>query len=429
MRDGTVNDAFDPNAPENPFAENTEAWLAAIVESSDDAIIGKTLDSIIRSWNAGATRIFGYDANEAIGQPVYLIIPTELRSEEPEIIGRIVAGERISHYETIRKRNDGSLVDVSLSVSPIRDRSGRIIGASKIARDISEAKRLHQAERELTEQLQELTAELEHQVDEGQMLQEELEHTNEELGRSLTEAENARRQAEEANTAKSQFLAIMSHELRTPLNAIAGYVDILDLGIPGQLSADQKQHLNRIKRSGETLLRLIEDVLSFAKLETGHLEYRYRSVAIDDALDALEQFVAPRLTKKGLEYRFERCGPDATAVIDRDKVEQIMLNLLSNAVKFTDQGRIDVRCIVDDALVQIEVRDTGRGMRAELLETVFDPFVQGDHSLTRTAEGTGLGLAISRQLARAMGGDITVESSPGVGSAFTLLLPRYRELE
>jgi signal transduction histidine kinase len=360
---------------------------------------------------------------------VYLIIPTELRSEEPEIIGRIVAGERISHYETIRKRNDGSLVDVSLSVSPIRDRSGRIIGASKIARDISEAKRLHQAERELTEQLQELTAELEHQVDEGQMLQEELEHTNEELGRSLTEAENARRQAEEANTAKSQFLAIMSHELRTPLNAIAGYVDILDLGIPGQLSADQKQHLNRIKRSGETLLRLIEDVLSFAKLETGHLEYRYRSVAIDDALDALEQFVAPRLTKKGLEYRFERCGPDATAVIDRDKVEQIMLNLLSNAVKFTDQGRIDVRCIVDDALVQIEVRDTGRGMRAELLETVFDPFVQGDHSLTRTAEGTGLGLAISRQLARAMGGDITVESSPGVGSAFTLLLPRYRELE
>jgi PAS domain S-box-containing protein len=429
MRDVTVNDAFDPNAPENPFAENTEAWLAAIVESSDDAIIGKTLDSIIRSWNAGATLIFGYDANEAIGQPVYLIIPTELRSEEPEIIGRIVAGERISHYETIRKRNDGSLVDVSLSVSPIRDRSGRIIGASKIARDISEAKRLHQAERELTEQLQELTAELEHQVDEGQMLQEELEHTNEELGRSLTEAENARRQAEEANTAKSQFLAIMSHELRTPLNAIAGYVDILDLGIPGQLSADQKQHLNRIKRSGETLLRLIEDVLSFAKLETGHLEYRYRSVAIDDALDALEQFVAPRLTKKGLEYRFERCGPDATAVIDRDKVEQIMLNLLSNAVKFTDQGRIDVRCIVDDALVQIEVRDTGRGMRAELLETVFDPFVQGDHSLTRTAEGTGLGLAISRQLARAMGGDITVESSPGVGSAFTLLLPRYRELE
>ena len=407
-----------------PTGTDPEAWLAAIVESSDDAIIGKTLDSIIRSWNAGATRIFGYEPHEAIGRPVYTIIPPERHHEERTIIDRIMRGERIEHYETVRVRHDGSLVDVSLSVSPIRDQSGRIIGASKIARDITEAKRLQRAERELTEQLQELATELEHQVEEGQSLQEELEQTNEELGHSLADAEAARRQDEEANLAKSQFLAIMSHELRTPLNAIAGYVDILDLEVHGPLTAEQKNDVGRIRRSGEVLLRLIEDVLSFAKLESGRLEYRYERVQIDDALDAFEAFVAPRLAQKGLAYRFERCGPDASAVIDRDKVEQIMLNLLSNAVKFTDRGRIDVACQIDESTLRINVQDTGRGIRPEMLDTIFEPFVQGDRSLTRTAEGTGLGLAISRQLARAMGGDLAVSSAVDRGSVFSLILPR-----
>ena len=407
-----------------PTETDPETWLAAIVESSDDAIIGKTLDSIIRSWNAGATRIFGYEAHEAIGRPVYTIIPPERHHEEPTIIDRIMRGERVEHYETVRVRHDGSLVDVSLSVSPIRDRSGRIIGASKIARDISEAKRLQRAERELTEQLQDLATELEQQVEEAQSLQEELEQANEELGHSLADAEVARRQAEEANAAKSQFLAIMSHELRTPLNAIAGYVDILDLEVHGPLTPEQKNDVGRIRRSGDSLLRLIEDVLSFAKLESGRLEYRYESVQIDDALDALEAFIAPRLAQKGLAYRFQRCGPDVSAVIDRDKVEQIVLNLLSNAVKFTDRGRIDVECQTDESTLRINVHDTGRGIAPELLDTIFEPFVQGDRSLTRRAEGTGLGLAISRQLARAMGGDLAVRSAVEHGSIFSLILPR-----
>ena len=412
------------------LSTNAQAWLAAIVESSDDAIIGKTLDSVIRSWNGGATRMFGWEPHEAIGQPVYILIPPELHHEEPGIISRLSRGDRIDHYETVRLHKDGSRIEVSLSVSPIREASGRVIGAAKLVRDITEAKRLQRAERELVDQLQNLASELEQQVEEGQSLQEELEQTNEELNRSLRDAEQARDMAQEANAAKSHFLATMSHELRTPLNAIAGYVDILDAGVRGAVTPEQRQDLARIKRSEETLLRLIEDVLNFAKLESGRLSYRYEEVRLDDLLSSLEAFIAPRLVKKNLAYTFTPCGHDITVCIDRDKVEQIMLNLLSNAVKFTDEGRIDVHCVVKGGSVAIAVHDTGRGIRPELHESIFEPFVQGDHSLTRTADGTGLGLSISRQLARAMGGDIAVRSGSGSGSGggsvFTLTLPQRR---
>jgi len=437
-----------PGAPgENLFATNPEAWLAAIVESSDDAVVGKTLDSIIRSWNAGATRVFGYSAAEAIGKPIYLIIPPERHQEEPRIIEQLMRGERIDHFETVRLRKDGTKIEVSISVSPIRDESGQIIGAAKVARDISEAKRLQRLERQHAEKVQELAnelaaqvtegeqlqEELEQQVEEAQSLQEELEQKNEELIRALAgtkearlNAEEAQRQAEQANAAKSQFLAMMSHELRTPLNAIAGYVDLLGLEIRGQLTPEQKQDIGRIKHSQETLLRLIEDVLSFARIESGRLEYHYEDVPIDTILSALHAFVEPRLAQKGLAYHVKECGAEVVASVDRDKVQQILLNLLSNAIKFTDSGRIDISCVTDDARIRIDVRDTGRGIQADQRDRIFEPFVQGETPLTRTSEGTGLGLAISREFARAMGGDITVESEPGRGSVFTLVLPRFR---
>jgi PAS domain S-box-containing protein len=409
---------------EHSFAQNPAVWLAAIVESSDDAIIGKTLDSVIRSWNAGAARIFGYTAEEIVGRSVLMLIPPELHHEEPEILARLVRGERIEHFETTRVRKDGTLLEISLSVSPIRDSSGKVIGAAKIARDITEPKRLRRAEREYTEQLQNLATELEQQVEEAQSLQEELEQTNEELARALTDADDQRRHAESANAAKSAFLATMSHELRTPLNAIAGYIDILLMEIRGPLTESQREDLVRVKRSEETLLRLIEDVLSFAKLESGRLEYNFEDVRLDEFLALLESFIAPRLALKNLDYELHTCGADVTVSIDRHKVEQILLNLLSNAVKFTEAGRVTVSCDVEPSRILIHVRDTGRGIAPALLDSIFEPFVQGDRSLTRTAEGTGLGLSISRHLARGMGGDITVESRLGSGSVFTLALPR-----
>ena len=419
---------------------NADSWLAAIVESSDDAIIGKTLDSVIRSWNDGARRIFGYEAREIVGKPVYVLIPPELQGEEPAIIARLLRGERVEHYETVRIRKDGVRIDVSLSVSPIRDAGGRIVGAAKVLRDVTEAKRLQRAERELFAQLQELTTELEQQVEEAQSLQEELEHTNNELAASLADAETAREQAErarrdadearrladDANAAKSQFLATMSHELRTPLNAILGYVDLLELGVHGTLSDPQREDLARIRRSHGTLHRLIEDVLSFAKLESGRIEFRYKDVELGRFLESLEAFIAPRLAQKKLQYHFHPAESSVVVSIDQDKVEQIMLNLLSNAVKFTEHGHIDVRCLVQDSTFTIEVKDTGRGIDPALLDSIFEPFMQGDRSLTSSSEGTGLGLSISRQLARAMGGDITVDSTAGSGSTFLVVLPRNR---
>jgi PAS domain S-box-containing protein len=416
---------------------NPHAWLAAIVDSSDDAIIGKTLDSIVRSWNRAAARLFGYAPNEIIGRPVTTLIPPELRFEETEIVARLSRGERIEHFETTRVRKDGTRIDVSLSVSPILEPSGRVVGAAKVARDITEARRIREAERLMAQQLEDLNTELEQQMEEGQVLQAELEMTNDELARSLAvaraamqaaetarrDAEEARRTAEEANTAKSAFLATMSHELRTPLNAIGGYVELLELGVRGPLTPPQLEDLLRIRRSGDTLRRLIDDILNFAKLEAGRLEFRYQTVVLAEFLETLETFVAPRVAQKGLSYTLDvdRCRTVVT--MDKAKVEQILLNLLSNAVKFTDAGGVAVRCrIVADSFV-VEVSDTGPGIPPRLRDSIFEAFVQGDRSLTRTAEGAGLGLAISRQLARAMGGDVTVRSKEGVGSTFSLSLP------
>ena len=177
---------------------SAEEWLAAIVHSSEDAIIGKTLDSVIRSWNAGATRIFGYEADEIVGRSVLTLMPSRLHFQEAEIVDRLTRGERIDHFETIRRRKDGTEIEVSLSVSPIRNAAGKIVGAAKIARDISEAKRLQRAERENTEQLQELASELEQQVEEAQSLQEELEQTNEQLMAALNDATDARSTADRA---------------------------------------------------------------------------------------------------------------------------------------------------------------------------------------------------------------------------------------
>ena len=271
----------------------------------------------------------------------------------------------------------------------------------------------------INEQLQENAAELEAQTDELQV-------ATEHLARQAEELDRARRRAEEANAAKSQFLAAMSHELRTPLNAITGYVDLLAMGIRGSVTDAQREDLARIKRSGDHLLRLINDILQFAKIEAGQLQFRTVDVPLDAALRELEELVAPQMRARRLSFGFSVSAEHPVARADRDKMQQIVLNLLSNAIKATEPGgsvRLEAATREADRSAIVRVSDTGIGIPAEKLATIFDPFVQVDRQLNRPGEGIGLGLAISRDLARSMGGDLTVESTPGRGSTFTLSLP------
>lgn len=249
--------------------------------------------------------------------------------------------------------------------------------------------------------------------------------------RELVESErSARLAAEDANSAKSQFLATMSHELRTPLNAIAGYTQLLTLGVRGEISGEQREDLERIDRAQRHLLALINDILNFAKIEAGHVDIESSAVNVDDVLKGLQEFVEPQLREKNVRFEMVNEVEGAVARGDADKVRQILINLLSNAIKFTGEGgRIDVRCTSGKNTVCITVQDDGAGIPRDKLDAIFEPFVQVGRDFSSPQGGTGLGLAISRDLARRMDGDLAVTSTLGKGSLFTLTLPRMREAE
>ena len=300
----------------------------------------------------------------------------------------------------VRYDRDGTGVEdtwFDLRFEPVRDGAGRVVAILNFAVDVTEqvlARR--QVERLLA-------------VSEA----------------ARAEAEAARAEAEAASRAKSEFLAVMSHELRTPLNAIGGYAELMEMGIRGPVTAQQREDLGRIQRSQRHLLGLVNEVLNYAKLESGAVRYDPADVVLCEALAAAEGLIAPQARAKGLALAAAECPADLAVRADPEKLRQVLVNLLSNAVKFTDRGgRITVACAADGPRVRIAVRDTGIGIPAEQIERVFEPFVQVRADLTRTAEGTGLGLAISRDLARGMGGELTAESTPGAGSTFTLTLPR-----
>lgn len=244
------------------------------------------------------------------------------------------------------------------------------------------------------------------------------------LEAGVQDARRAREEAEAANRAKSDFLAVMSHELRTPLNAIGGYAQLLEMGIHGPVTDAQRDALGRINRSQAHLLSLINDVLNFAKIDAGQVDFHVTDVPLDDVMSELEAIVAPQVRAKEQRLEMPESDGDLTVRADRDKLRQILLNLVSNAVKFTPEGgRIMLDCARAGDLVELRVRDTGIGIPEDRLQSIFEPFVQGGRALNRTHEGVGLGLAISRDLARAMGGDITVESEAGRGSVFIVTLP------
>jgi PAS domain S-box-containing protein len=237
----------------------------------------------------------------------------------------------------------------------------------------------------------------------------------------------ARQSADEANKAKSNFLAVMSHELRTPLNAIGGYVQLLEMGVNGPVTPAQIESLGRIDRSQRHLLRLINDVLNLSRIEAGRVDYLAQPVPLAEVVASVIPLIEPQMQAKGLLFQ-SSVAPDLTATADREKVQQILVNLLTNAMKFTARdGRVSVDAgDYADSRVFIRVSDTGIGIPPEMLATIFEPFIQVNSSRSRSEEGTGLGLAISRDLARGMGGDLTATSELGVGTALTLILPVAR---
>ena len=348
--------------------------LAAIVDSSEDAIVSKSLDGIVQTWNRAAERMFGYSAEEIVGHPITMIIPHDRRAEEDHVLSRIRAGASIDHFETIRRRKDGTFIEISLSVSPIRTPDGRIIGASKIARDVSRQK-------------------------------------------ALT------REVEEANRVKDEFLATLSHELRTPLNAVLGYTRMLRLG---QFDEDKRERaIDIIERNANVLAQLVSDVLDVSSIVTGKIRLKPEPSDLVAVVSAAVDIVRPSADAKGVKLRVQLPEAPLIASCDADRMQQVFWNLLSNAVKFTPRdGTVSVDLTARNGSAQITVTDTGAGIRPESIPFLFQRFWQAESAQSRDTGGLGLGLALVRHFAELHGGTVSASSAgEGRGATFVVTLP------
>jgi PAS domain S-box-containing protein len=364
----------------------SEVRKASILDTALDCIITIDEEGSVIEFNPAAEATFGYRKKDVLGkQLVDLIVPPAHREAHLRGMARYlstgearVLGRRI---EIEGMRSDRSVFPVELAIVRVPLPGPAFFTA--YLRDLTERRRL-EAEQE----------------------------------RLLSESN-------EANRAKSEFLATMSHELRTPLNAIAGYAELLRLGIRGPVNEAQVADLERINRSQAHLLAIINDILQFAKLESGQLEMQSEIFPLASALVSAEELVKPQADARRISLYFERSDESVLVRADRDRFQQIVLNLLSNALKYTPEGgTVKVTSTSTPETVLISVTDTGIGIGANQLERIFDPFVQVQSGPTRTSDGVGLGLAISRDMARQMGGDVSVESRQGEGSKFTVALPR-----
>ena len=354
---------------------NLEARLAAIVASSDDAIVSKDLNGVIRTWNRAAERMFGYTAEEAIGKSITIIIPEDRLPEEDEVLSRIRAGLSVDHFQTVRRHKSGRLLDISLTVSPIRNANGQIIGASKIARDMTEAQRL-------------------------------------------------KAMAEEANRLKDEFLAVLSHELRTPLNTVVGYARMLRREDIALTPEQRGRALDALERNADALARLVNDVLDTSRIVTGKLRLSLAPCDLSEVIADAVETILPAAQAKGIAVE-KQLDPNLTIVADQDRLRQVFWNLLSNAVKFTPPGGlVSAHAHRSGQVIEAEVRDTGVGIEPEHLARVFQRFWQANTGTAREFGGLGLGLALARHLVELHGGMITATSpGPSLGSTFTVVLP------
>jgi PAS domain S-box-containing protein len=397
---------------------DVDIGVDSLLDAAPCGFIAFADDGTIRAANATLCDMLGYVRDELQGRRLesilnlgsrifyqthfFPLVKLQGRAEEIFLLLRSKSGDDVATLcNAVRRQRGGeSITDcVFMRVHERQKFEDALLRAKKAAEEANE--------------------QLERQAMELEMSEQQLLEQGEELERQRT-------LAEEANRAKSAFLATMSHELRTPLNAIGGYVQLIELGIQGPITEKQADSLARISRAQRHLLRLINDILNLARIEAGRVEYNLASCHLKEMVDAVLPMVEPQLQSRGVRYSVD-VAPDLTAYADREKVQQILLNLLSNATKFTPaNGSVAVTAAVmgeRQERVALAVRDTGVGIPAERLAQVFEPFVQVDDSHARRAEGSGLGLAISRDLARGMGGELTAESEVKVGSAFTLTLP------
>ena len=369
-------------------ADRAQALLAEIVQSSDDAIVSKSLDGIIRSWNEGAEKLFGYSEEEVIGKSITIIVPPERLSEEQSILERLRRGERIEHFETVRISKDGRRIPISLTVSPVKNRAGEIIGASKIARDISQQK----------------------------LIEEERE-------RLLAREQQLRTEAQATSKLKDEFLATVSHELRTPLNAILGWGTMLRQRevSPETLTSG----IASIERNAKFQAQLIEDLLDVSRIISGKMRLDIKPIEISPIVKSVFESLQPAADAKHIHLEMI-VDPNADHLrADEARLQQIIWNLLSNSIKFTDKGGlISIRIGRNESATEIVVTDNGQGISPEFLPYVFDRFQQADASITRKHGGLGLGLAISRHLVELHGGTIEATSAgEGQGSTFKVRLP------
>ncbi|MEP7066810.1 MAG: PAS domain S-box protein [Gemmatimonadota bacterium] len=374
-------------AAEEALRVSEERFRLLVQNVKDYAIFMLSPSGSIISWNEGAERIKGYTASEIIGKHFSIFYPDEV-NESGKPAFELVVASREGRFEDEgwRVRKDGTLFWANVIITAVRNANGELIGFGKVTRDLTERRAAQEQAIADTRRIAE---------------------------------------AEVANRGKGEFLAAMSHELRTPLNAIGGYAELIAMGIGGPITEQQQEYLSRIRSSQQHLLGIITDLLNFSRIEAGQVTYSLGPVPVQQILDGVLPLILPQAQLKNIALSSGPVSPQIVATADVLKAEQIVLNLMSNAIKFTSVGgTVAVRCAAEGDCVLIMVEDSGIGIAREKLVSIFEPFVQLGRSRTSQHEGTGLGLSISRDLARAMGGDVTVTSTVGSGSTFTLTLPR-----
>jgi PAS domain S-box-containing protein len=436
------------------LSDPTELYRLLVQGVTDYAIYALNPAGEIVSWNEGAQRLKGYGADEVIGQHLSLFYLADERDVCLRALS--VAGtEGRFEGEGWRVRKNGTRFWASVVITALRDPEGRHIGFAKVTRDLTERKaaqerqladarrvaseetarrdaEVHSRELQgLIERLEDQMIELEQQREELQTLTEELADTNAQLHAALDateaahrDADRARAEAESANQAKSLFLAVTSHELRTPINAVIGYTDLIADEIVGPLNDTQRKQLERVRMSARHLLALIENVLTLSRVEAGKESLHLESTDVCGIAHDSAALLAPAAAAKGLQFDIDVPDSACEAITDRTKVRQVIVNLLSNAVKFTDQGTVTLRVSTTTDGVRVAVRDTGIGIAASAIDRVFETYWRAEHTRKHERSGTGLGLSVAKQLAGMLGGTLSVDSTLGAGSTFTLQLPK-----